>query len=45
MYAFLRRHLPCLVADCVCALWYALLICAVLYCAFEPQTTLSYIMR
>ncbi len=44
MYGFLKRHLPGPVADVLMALWYVLLILAVLYCAFEPQAEFRYLM-
>ena len=44
MYSFLRHYLPGLVADGLMALWYVLLILAVLYCAFEPQAEFRYLM-
>jgi hypothetical protein len=44
MYGFLRRYLPGAVADVLMALWYVLLVLAVLYCAFEPQAEFQYLM-
>ena len=44
MYGFLKRHLPSLMADALTAVWYVLLILAVLYCAFEPQAEFQYLM-
>jgi hypothetical protein len=44
MYGFLKRYLPGPAADVLTALWYALLILAVLYCAFEPQAEFRYLM-
>jgi len=44
MYGFLQRSLPGLMADILMALWYVLLILAVLYCASEPQAEFRYLM-
>ena len=44
MYGFLKRHLPRLTADVLMAVWYVLLILAVLYCAFEPRVEFQYLM-
>jgi hypothetical protein len=44
MYGFLKRHLPRLMADVLMAVWYVLLILAVLYCAFEPRAEFQYLM-
>ena len=44
MYGFLKRYLPDPVADVLMALWYVLLILAVLYCVFEPQAEFRYLM-
>ena len=44
MYGFLQRYLPDLMADILMALWYVLLILAVLYCASEPQAEFLYLM-
>ncbi|HEX2278014.1 MAG TPA: hypothetical protein VHN13_12910 [Candidatus Tectomicrobia bacterium] len=44
MYGFLKRHLPNPVADVLMAVWYVLLILAVLYCAFEPRAEFQYLM-
>jgi hypothetical protein len=44
MYGFLRRYFPGVAADILMALWYVLLILAVLYCAFEPQAEFRYLM-
>lgn len=43
MYEFLFRRLGRVPADFLAALWYALLISAVVYCAFEPQAEFSYL--
>ena len=44
MYGFLKRHLPGPLADILMAMWYALLILAVLYCVFEPQADFRYLV-
>jgi hypothetical protein len=44
MYGFFKRYLPDPAADVLMALWYVLLILAVLYCAFEPQAEFRYLM-
>jgi hypothetical protein len=44
MYGFLKRSLPGPVADVLMALWYVLLLLAVLYCVFEPQAEFRYLM-
>jgi hypothetical protein len=44
MYGFLKRYLTGPAADVLMALWYVLLILAVLYCAFEPQAEFRYLM-
>jgi hypothetical protein len=44
MYGLLKRYLPAPVANVLMALWYVLLILAVLYCAFEPQAQFQYLM-
>jgi hypothetical protein len=44
MYGFLKQYLPGLMADVVMALWYVLLILAVLLCASEPQADFRYLM-
>jgi hypothetical protein len=44
MYGFLKRYLPGLVADICMAMWYTLLILAVLYCVFEPQAEFRYLV-
>ena len=44
MYGFLKRRLPTPLADVLMAVWYVLLILAVLYCAFEPQAEFQYLM-
>jgi hypothetical protein len=44
MYGFLKSHLPGPVADILMALWYALLILAVLYCVCEPQADFRYLV-
>jgi hypothetical protein len=44
MYGFLKHYLPGLLADVLMAVWYVLLILAVLYCAFEPQAEFQYLM-
>jgi hypothetical protein len=44
MYGFLKRYLPGPAADVLMALWYALLILAVLYCAVEPQAEFRYLL-
>ena len=43
MYGFFKRYLPGPAADVLMALWYVLLILAVLYCAFEPQAEFRYV--
>ncbi len=44
MYGFLKRHLPGPLADILMAMWYALLILAVLYGVFEPQADFRYLV-
>jgi hypothetical protein len=44
MYGLLKRYLPGPAVDVLMALWYVLLILAVLYCAFEPQEQFQYLM-
>jgi hypothetical protein len=44
MYGFFKRYLPGPAADVLMALWYVLLILAVLYCVFEPQAEFRYLM-
>jgi hypothetical protein len=44
MYGFLKHYLPGSVADVLMALWYALLVLVVLYCAFEPQAEFRYLL-
>jgi hypothetical protein len=44
VYGLLKRHLPSPMADVLMAVWYVLLILAVLYCAFEPQAEFQYLM-
>jgi hypothetical protein len=44
MYGLLKRYLPVPMANVLMALWYVLLILAVLYCAFEPQAQFQYLM-
>jgi hypothetical protein len=44
VYGFLKHYLPGLLADVLMAVWYVLLILAVLYCAFEPQAEFQYLM-
>lgn len=44
MYGFLKRYLPGPMADVLMAIWYELLILAVLYCASEPQAEFRYLM-
>jgi hypothetical protein len=44
MYCFLKRHFPGFMADVLMAVWYVLMILAVLYCAFEPQAEFQYLM-
>ena len=44
MYGLLKCYLPSPVADVLMALWYVLLILAVLYCAFETQAEFRYLM-
>jgi hypothetical protein len=44
MYRFLQRNFRPRVANVLMALWYALLVIAVLYCAFEPQTEFTYLL-
>ena len=44
MYGFFKRYLPGPAADVLMALWYVLLILAVLYCTFEPQAEFRYLM-
>jgi len=44
MYSFLKCYLPGPMADVFMALWYVLLILAVLYCASEPQAEFRYLM-
>jgi hypothetical protein len=44
MYGLLKCYLPAPVANVLMALWYVLLILAVLYCAFEPQAQFQYLM-
>lgn len=43
MYASLRRYLPQIAADLLMALFYALLILTIIYCAFEPQAKFTYL--
>jgi hypothetical protein len=44
MYGFFKRYFHGPMADVLMAVWYVLLILAVLYCAFEPQTEFQYLM-
>lgn len=44
MYGFLKRYLPGPAADVLMALWYVLVILAVLCCVFEPQAEFRYLM-
>jgi hypothetical protein len=44
MYGFLKRYLPSPLADVLMAMWYVLLILAVLYCSFEPRAEFQYLM-
>ena len=44
MYSFLKRYLPSPMADVLMALWYVVLILAVLYCASAPQAEFRYLM-
>ena len=44
MYRFLRRHFRPSVANVLTAVWYALLIVFVLYCAFEPRAEFTYLL-
>jgi hypothetical protein len=44
MYGFLRAALPRALADWLMAVWYAILILLVLYCAFEPNAEFNYLM-
>jgi hypothetical protein len=43
MYGFVKRRLGRLAADILLPVWYAALILATGYCAFEPQATFSYL--
>lgn len=43
MYRILRLYLPAMAADSLMALFYAVLILAIIYCAFEPQATFTYL--
>jgi hypothetical protein len=44
VYRLFKRYLPGLAADVLMALWYVVLILAVLYCAFEPQAEFRYLI-
>lgn len=44
MYAYLRARLGPRPAHVLTALWYAVLLILVLYCAFEPQAEFTYLM-
>jgi hypothetical protein len=43
LYALLRKYLPARAADILMALWYAVLILVVFYCAFEQQAEFLYL--
>jgi hypothetical protein len=43
MYGFILRRFGRVAADLFTPLWYAALILATGYCAFEPQATFSYL--
>ncbi len=43
IYGHLTRRFGARISSVLCALWYALLIGAVLYYAFEPQAEFNYL--